>query len=131
MSNFKWLAGFCGIYLVISTVLFFSIPSFECHKDIDSGAYIEPTETFEQYGSFIIPEKVECTNYCEVVYPLFMVVIRAVFGHNCNAVIWVQILLAMLMIIMIFNICMRLFSRNIALVAAFFASINMFDNAGI
>ena len=124
-SDSQWLVIFCLIYIGLSSWLFFSIKETRYRFEVDSSSYSEQTENVEKYGRFYLPGTTECYNPYSIGYPIFMLFIRAVFGQNYTCVVIAQMLLILGMIFLIFKLAGYFFSRNVALLSAFFTAINL------
>ncbi|MCK4265292.1 glycosyltransferase family 39 protein [Candidatus Babeliales bacterium] len=125
MSNSKWLTLFAGIYLCLSALLFFNVPNIKAHFEVDSSIYTNQAENFERYGSFEKPGTVKCLHPYSIGYPIFIVFSRLILGKNYASVIFLQIILALIMIFLTFRIAYYIFSKNIALISAFLVSVNL------
>ena len=102
----QWYLVLIGsMYLVLSASLSLSIPSFEKRLEKDSSAYIEPLTCFEQHGTLIPPDQQVCNSYVGIGYSLFLIIVRQLCGAHYNAIIFVQIMLALLSIFLIFKSC--------------------------
>lgn len=122
----KYILVFSGVlYSVLALILFFSISSMQSRFDGDSLGYIQPMEYFEQQGSFQPKGQTLCKNIMSIGYPLFLVITRMLFGENYYSIIFVQFILALLCIFLVFKLAKLFFSETIALISSVLASINL------
>lgn len=102
-----------AFFLLVSLGLY-SIAKTHC--DIDSKAYVERALALSKTHSCIVRPG-ESLPYYAMGYPFFLSLIYMVLGVSEMAVVWVQILLALLCGFLLFHITIRLFGQRVALIA--------------
>jgi hypothetical protein len=119
MLNIKhtWLYSAIGIVVFCAMFAFLGtqVNTARPHEDIDSKAHISRAELFMKTGSYV-------ENGTTTVPPIgfgyawFIIVVYSLFGHSLNAVVLVQLLLAIMNFFIIRAICSELFSKNAGLI---------------
>lgn len=122
-KNYILIVFSIALYCTLTGLVWYAIPSEKTRFEVDSPAYIAPVERFEQVGSFTNSSQV--TNMMSLGYPFFLVVVRAILGQSYNAIIIVQLFLALLCLYFMYSLSYLLFSRSVALLALVFASFNL------
>jgi len=121
----KYFFVFGFIFFLLSIVLFCFIPFSNAFMEIDSFAYVGYVGNYETYGQFNVPNDNICHNWYSLGYPIFLILVRKVYGNSYYPIICIQVLLALLIIFLIFKIASYFFSKKIAYWSMFLASINL------
>lgn len=117
---------FLLIYLALSAVLFIRTQGLSTRLDLDSLAYIKPAKNYISHGSFYGSEpNPKCKSHYPIGYPAFIAMAWSLLGQNNVSIVMMQILLAVLIILLIFNTTLRLFNRDVATIATLLACINV------
>ena len=103
-----------AVFFLLVSLGLYSIAKTHC--DIDSKAYIQRALVLYNNHSCAVKSG-ESLPYYAMGYPFFLCLIYIVFGVSEMAVVWVQILLALLCGFLLFHTTFRLFGRRVALVA--------------
>ena len=126
MSHRCYLTFFSSIFLFASIFLYINVSSVNSHQDIDSKAYITNAIRFYNHNSFIEPGQTADIPYYSMGYALFIGIIYKIFGVNNDfALIWIQVLLALLTGFLIFKITNYLFDKKTALISFAIFSLNL------
>ena len=130
MSHRCYLTFFSSIFLFLSILLYINVSSVNSHQDIDSKAYISNAITFYNHNSFIKPGQSADIPYYSMGYAFFIGIIYKIFGIsdsgvNNFALIWIQVLLALLTGFLIFKITNYLFDKKTALISFAIFSLNL------
>jgi len=116
------VAGF--IFVVLSYLLYLNVSPVKSHCDIDSKAYLERAELFYKTNSFA-REGESSPPYFTLGYPLLIGLIFKVCGPSKDAIVLVQVLIALLIGLLLFSIAQRLFNRLVAVIVSLFFAANL------
>jgi len=117
--------SFSFIYLLLSSITFYSVTNQQKHFDIDSPYYEKMGNIFYEINTFSENTQNLSLSQQPLGYPLFIGIIYKIFSRNVNFVILFQILLSLLSGLLIALTASRLFGQATALISFALFSINL------
>lgn len=119
------LAGilfFCGA----SYFLYTQVSVIQSHQDVDSKAYLANAQLFYQNNSFVWPNSASGNYpYYTLGYAFILGLLFKLFGSNDWVIIFVQLLVSLISLLLIFDIAKKIAGPQAALIAYIFACINL------
>ncbi len=113
------------LFLFLSTILFFSVPTRKSCFDIDSYGYDRIGHHFAKTGDLADPNSPDNATVQTVGYHFFVGVMYRLFGHRFWPIIWLQIFLTLLSCWLTFCIANYFFGKTVASLAIFLCAINV------
>ncbi len=110
-------------FLLLSFFLYRSVPDPYAHFDQDSVGYDRVAQHFVQTGQLTEPNG--DVPIQPVGYHFFLGLLYKLFGRDFGVVVWVQVLIMLACLWLLFIITNRLFNREIAVAVAALSSINL------
>lgn len=124
-----------GIILLLATLFFCgtsyflyrqSLHSRLPHQDIDSQAYLAHADLFYKNNSFawVAPEK-EGYPYYTLGYAFILAIIYKIFGQQQHSVIILQVLLALLCALLVYDVIKKIFKQRCGVIGYVFVCTNI------
>ncbi|MCL4229788.1 glycosyltransferase family 39 protein [Candidatus Dependentiae bacterium] len=114
-----------GVYVLLSSVLYYAVPHISSHLDIDSLWYDKYAVHFFQTGSITAPHGPTAAPEHTIGYPLIMSLIYKVFGYTFTPIILIQIVCMIILMWALFNMTYRLFGPLSARIVAVLSILNV------
>lgn len=113
------------LFLSLSGLLYYAAPHVQSHFDRDSAGYDRIARNFAATGHLADPGVRGGIPIQPIGYPLLLGVLYKVFGPDVRPVIFLQVLLTLVCIGLIFLIAGRLFGSQVAYIALFLSATNL------
>ncbi len=123
-SNWLWYSVMASIFSMASYLLFTAVAPREPHCDIDSKAYLEKAQLMYTTGSFYDAKQPELPYY-GLGYAFIMSCAYRVAGQSVPAIIFLQLLLALMTFGLIAGITRQLFGAQAQKYALILCSLNL------
>lgn len=114
-----------GVYVLLSSILYYAAPQISSHLDIDSLWYDKYALHFFQSGSITAPHSPTAAPEHTIGYPLIMSLIYSVFGYTFTPIILIQIVCMIILMWALFNMTYRLFGPLSARIVAVLSIFNV------
>ncbi len=125
MLFFLMLVGalfFCST----SLLLYHYVNGAHPHQDVDSKAYLANAQIFVQNNSFAWPESTQgAYPYYTLGYALILALIFKIFGVIFSWVIIIQVLLALVIALLLFDIGRKIANTTVGVIAYILATVNL------
>lgn len=122
--NWLWYGVMASIFSIASYLLFTAVARREPHCDTDSKAYLEKAQLMYMTGSFYDPHQPELPYY-GLGYAFIMSCVYRVAGQSATAIIFLQLLLALMTFGLIAGITRQLFGAQAQYYALALCSLNL------